>query len=107
MKLRVQPRWRRHGRSQFDRLYLVKPDPTISDEEEGEKPELPPENDWETMNMEDVDVEASIAALKEGLPFQLSSQLDLFPKEVSSQEWSQKGSKSCRKQSIRKYLGST
>ena len=52
----------------FDRLYLVKPDPTISDEEEGEKPELPPENDWETMNMEDVDVEASIAALKEGLP---------------------------------------
>ena len=25
----------------FDRLYLVKPDPTISDEEEGEKPELP------------------------------------------------------------------
>ena len=52
----------------FDRLYLVKPDPTISDEEEGEKPELPPENDWETMNMEDVDVESSIAALKEGLP---------------------------------------
>ncbi len=52
----------------FDRLYLVKPDPTISDEEEGERPELPPENDWDTMNMEDVDVEASIAALKEGLP---------------------------------------
>ncbi len=52
----------------FDRLYLVKPDPTISDEEEGEKPQLPPENDWETMNMEDVDVDASIAALKEGLP---------------------------------------
>ena len=52
----------------FDRLYLVRPDPTISDEEEGEKPEMPPENDWETMNMEDVDVEASIAALKEGLP---------------------------------------
>ncbi|MBS83598.1 MAG: hypothetical protein CMA90_00370 [Euryarchaeota archaeon] len=52
----------------FDRLYLVKPDPTISDEEEGEKPQLPSENDWETMNMEDVDVDASIAALKEGLP---------------------------------------
>ena len=70
----AEPRWRRHGRSQTDRLYPVKPDPTISDEEEGEKPELPPENDWETKNMEDVDVEASIAVLKEGLPFQLSSQ---------------------------------
>ena len=52
----------------FDRLYLVKPDPTISDEEEGEKVELPPENQWDTVEMSQVDVDASIAALKEGLP---------------------------------------
>ena len=52
----------------FDRLYLVKPDPTISDEEEGEKVELPPENDWDTVDMSDVDVDVAISSLKEGLP---------------------------------------
>ena len=52
----------------FDRLYLVKPDPTISDEEEGERVELPPENQWDTVDMSEVDVDASISALKEGLP---------------------------------------
>jgi len=52
----------------FDRLYLVKPDPTISEEEEGEKVELPSENSWDTVEMSAVDVDASIAALKEGLP---------------------------------------
>lgn len=52
----------------FDRLYLVKPDPTISEEEEGERVELPPENSWDTVDMSEVDVDASIAALKEGLP---------------------------------------
>ena len=52
----------------FDRLYLIKPAPTISDEEEGEKPVLPPENDWDTVDMSEVDVDVSIADLKEGLP---------------------------------------
>ena len=52
----------------FDRLYLVKPDPTISDEEEGEKVELPPENDWDTVDMSEIDVDATISSLKEGLP---------------------------------------
>ena len=52
----------------FDRLYLIKPDPTVSEEEEGEKVELPPENDWDTVDMSDVDVDAAIASLKEGLP---------------------------------------
>ena len=52
----------------FDRLYLKKPDPTISEEEEGERVELPPENQWDTLDMSEVDVDASIAALKEGLP---------------------------------------
>ncbi|MGB1475049.1 MAG: type I 3-dehydroquinate dehydratase [Candidatus Poseidoniaceae archaeon] len=52
----------------FDRLYLVKPDPTVSDEEEGEKVELPPENDWDTVDMSEVDVDAAISSLKEGLP---------------------------------------
>ena len=52
----------------FDRLYLIKPDPTIAEEEEGEKVELPPENDWDTVEMSEIDVDASIAALKEGLP---------------------------------------
>ncbi len=52
----------------FDRLYLIKPDPTVSEEEEGEKVELPPENDWDTVDMSEVDVDAAIASLKEGLP---------------------------------------
>ena len=52
----------------FDRLYLVKPDPTIGDEEEGEKVELPPENEWDTADTSAVDVDAAIASLKEGLP---------------------------------------
>ena len=52
----------------FDRLYLIKPDPTVSDEEEGEKVELPPENDWDTVDMSDIDVDAAISSLKEGLP---------------------------------------
>ena len=51
----------------FDRLYLIKPDPTISDEEEGEKVELPPENEWDTSDMSAVDVDSAIASLKEGL----------------------------------------
>ena len=52
----------------FDRLYLIKPDPTISDEEEGEKVATPPENEWDTSDVSTIDVEASIASLKEGLP---------------------------------------
>ena len=52
----------------FDRLYLVSPDPTISEEEEGEKVSLPPENEWDTSEMSEVDVDATISSLKEGLP---------------------------------------
>lgn len=52
----------------FDRLYLIKPDPTISDEEEGEKVPTPPENEWDTSDVSTIDVDASIASLKEGLP---------------------------------------
>jgi 3-dehydroquinate dehydratase type I len=49
----------------FDRLYLVRPDPTISEEEEGEKVSLPPENEWDTSDMSEVDVDATISSLKE------------------------------------------
>ena len=52
----------------FDRLYLKRPDPTIAEEEEGEKVPLPPENEWDTTEMSEVDVEATISSLKEGLP---------------------------------------
>lgn len=52
----------------FDRLYLVRPDPTISEEEEGDKVSLPPENEWDTSDMSEVDVGATISSLKEGLP---------------------------------------
>jgi len=52
----------------FDRLYLIKPDPTISDEEEGERVATPPENEWDTSDVSTIDVDASIASLKEGLP---------------------------------------
>ena len=52
----------------FDRLYLIKPDPTITEEEEGERSVMPPENDWETKSYGEVDIDSSIASLKEGLP---------------------------------------
>jgi 3-dehydroquinate dehydratase type I len=52
----------------FDRLYLIRPDPTISEEEEGESVAIPPENEWETSDMSSVDVSAAIASLKEALP---------------------------------------
>ena len=51
----------------FDRMYLIKPDLTIADEEEGERVEMPAEKDWETSDMGSVDIDASIAALKEGI----------------------------------------
>ena len=52
----------------FDRLFLVRPDPVISEEEEGERHKIPEETDWETNNFDTVDVSASISALKEALP---------------------------------------
>jgi len=52
----------------FDRLYLIKPDPTISEEEEGDNVELPHEKDWETADFSSIDVDSTIASLKEGLP---------------------------------------
>jgi len=52
----------------FDRLYLIRPDPAIAEEEEGEKVSLPPENEWDTSDMSEVDVDATISSLKEGLP---------------------------------------
>ena len=48
-------------------MYLIKPDLTIADEEEGERVEMPAEKDWETSDMSSVDIDASIAALKEGI----------------------------------------
>ncbi len=52
----------------FDRLYLIRPDPTIAEEEEGENVSLPPENEWDTSDMSEIDVDATISSLKEGLP---------------------------------------
>lgn len=52
----------------FDRLFLNKPDPTISEEEEGEVAKMPPENQWDTKNFSEIDIESSIANLKEGVP---------------------------------------
>ena len=89
----------------FDRLYLIKPDPTVSEEEEGEKVELPPENDWDTVDMSEVDVDAAIAPLKEGLPLPVISLLDLFLKGASSLALNLKESQYWKKQSNRRYLG--
>ena len=52
----------------FDRLYLIRPDPTIAEEEEGDNVSLPPENEWDTSDMSEIDVDATISSLKEGLP---------------------------------------
>ena len=52
----------------FDRLYLVQPDPSISEEEEGESQKLPPEEEWALRDVEEVEVEASIKALRKALP---------------------------------------
>ena len=52
----------------FDRLYLIQPDPTISEEEEGEPHKLPPEDEWALKDVEEIEVEASISALRKALP---------------------------------------
>ena len=98
---------RRHSRVRFDRLYLVKPDPAISDEEEGEKVELPPENQWDTVDMSEIDVDASIAALKEGLPLPVVFTVRTVSEGDFSQEWNLKELRFYKKQLIPRSHGLT
>ena len=52
----------------FDRLYLKKPQATISEDAEGKRVStMPSVNEWPVMDFEEVDVENSIAALKEAI----------------------------------------
>ncbi len=53
----------------FDKLYLIKPEPTISENEEGEKiSKMPPETEWAVKDFKDIDIEKSISSLKEAIP---------------------------------------
>ena len=52
----------------FDRMFLVRPDPTIGDEEEGEHFQMPPEKDWETKDFSSINVDEMIESLKQALP---------------------------------------
>ena len=55
----------------FDRLYLKKPQATITEDEEGNRVStMPPVEEWPVRDFEELDVAKSIAALKEaiGLP---------------------------------------
>ncbi|MDP6869225.1 MAG: type I 3-dehydroquinate dehydratase [Candidatus Poseidoniaceae archaeon] len=52
----------------FDRMFLVRPDPTITEEEEGEIVAMAPEQDWDTKDYSAIDIDATIASLKEALP---------------------------------------
>ncbi|MBT60274.1 MAG: hypothetical protein CMA63_01810 [Euryarchaeota archaeon] len=52
----------------FDRLYLKRPQPTVVENEDGEKTStMPPVEEWAVLDFEQVDIEASIASLKEGI----------------------------------------
>ena len=52
----------------FDRLYLSRPEPTVTENEEGEVTKtMPPANEWPVRDFNDIDVEASITSLKEGI----------------------------------------
>ena len=53
----------------FDKLYLIKPEPTFTENEDGEKiSKTPPETEWTVKDFKDVDIEKSISALKEAIP---------------------------------------
>jgi 3-dehydroquinate dehydratase type I len=52
----------------FDRLYLSRPEPTVTENDEGEVTKtMPPANEWPVRDFSDIDVGASITALKEGI----------------------------------------
>ena len=52
----------------FDRLYLSRPAPPVTENEEGEVTKtMPPANEWPVRDFTDIDVDASITALKEGI----------------------------------------
>ena len=53
----------------FDRLYLIKPQATISESEEGERISYtPPAVEWATRDFDSINVETSIESFKEGIP---------------------------------------
>lgn len=52
----------------FDRLYLKKPQATISEDEDGNRVStMPPVNEWPVMDFDQVNIDESIAALKEAI----------------------------------------
>ena len=53
----------------FDKLYLIKPEPTVTENEDGEKiSKMAPEKEWSVKDFKEIDVESSISSLKEGIP---------------------------------------
>ena len=53
----------------FDRLYLIKPQATITEGEDGERISYtPPAVEWATREYESINVETSIESFKEGIP---------------------------------------
>ena len=53
----------------FDKLYLIKPEPEITENEEKEKiSKMSPEKEWAVKDFKEVEIESSISALKEGIP---------------------------------------
>lgn len=53
----------------FDRLYLIKPQATISEGDEGERISYtPPAVEWATRDFDSINLETSIESFKEGIP---------------------------------------
>ena len=53
----------------FDRLYLSKPEPTVTEDDDGRTREyLPPQSEWPVLNYEDIEVDEAIATFKEQIP---------------------------------------
>ena len=53
----------------FDRLYLKKPQPIVTETEEGERhTSMPPESEWPVRDYDSINIEESINSLKESIP---------------------------------------
>ena len=52
----------------FDKMYLVQPDLSNFDEEEGEVPSLPPIEEWERKKVDDIEPKELIDSILIGMP---------------------------------------
>jgi 3-dehydroquinate dehydratase-1 len=53
----------------FDKLYLIRPEPVITENDDGEKvSKIAPEKEWAVKDFKEIEIDVSISQLKEGIP---------------------------------------